>query len=398
MSSTDDGSISQEIVFLEALQRLLAGGDFTSTYKFAVLIGLIELSARYPAPSPELSHAFTTRQLAEQVIRLYWPQVRPFTPNSKGAPRLLRQNQGGQAAIVSAIHRFQQSLLGERIPPTHLDGLSQAHPGAYERLVRSVEWKLIEMPLPRLQEISRQTHEFIYSIGWTKIDVEPYGGPLKKIVHAYQSGEQTAFDNRVLMKPGVVNTLRRLRSITRDLVEARWVLKVQQIDPELKKDFSLRDHLFGLDRRNLTPVRRSLVRLQGGSCFYCGKQTRTHEVDHFLPYSLSRIDFIENLVASCGPCNSAKSAHLPAEQHVVRWVDRIRPNGATLIELQRVSEEAGWVSGPCSSLRLARLLYGQHPLDAGLWRAGSETVPWAKLDLLAQFERAISDCVDESDS
>ena len=41
-------------------------------------------------------------------------------------------------------------------------------PEAYERLVRLVEWKLIEMPLPRLQTMGQSPRAFIYdSIGTT---------------------------------------------------------------------------------------------------------------------------------------------------------------------------------------------------------------------------------------
>ena len=31
-----------------------------------------------------------------------------------------------------------------------------------------VEWKLIEMPLPRLQQIGDELDEFVYRIGWSK--------------------------------------------------------------------------------------------------------------------------------------------------------------------------------------------------------------------------------------
>ena len=39
-------------------------------------------------------------------------------------------------------------------------------PEGYERLVRLVEWKLIEMPLPRLQIMGQSHRPFIYEIYW----------------------------------------------------------------------------------------------------------------------------------------------------------------------------------------------------------------------------------------
>ena len=65
-----------EVAFLDKLQRLLAEGDFTATYKFAVLLGLVELSVEAPLDTD----TFTTRQLAEKVVALYWAQVQPFGP------------------------------------------------------------------------------------------------------------------------------------------------------------------------------------------------------------------------------------------------------------------------------------------------------------------------------
>ena len=39
-------------------------------------------------------------------------------------------------------------------------------PEAYEGLVGRVEWKLIEMPLPRLQMMGQSYRPFIYEIAW----------------------------------------------------------------------------------------------------------------------------------------------------------------------------------------------------------------------------------------
>src|SRR3954468_24781674 len=82
-----------ELRFLERLQLLLfdeGGGRFSSTYKFAVLLGLAELCVE----APPGTDSFTTRQLAERVVELYWPQVRTLDPQGavvrQGAdPRLV---------------------------------------------------------------------------------------------------------------------------------------------------------------------------------------------------------------------------------------------------------------------------------------------------------------------
>jgi hypothetical protein len=48
----------------------------------------------------------TTRQVADRIVEIYWPHTLPF--GGQGLPRVLRQNAGGQAEIVSTITRFRE--------------------------------------------------------------------------------------------------------------------------------------------------------------------------------------------------------------------------------------------------------------------------------------------------
>jgi hypothetical protein len=66
-------------------------------------------------------------------------------------------------------------------------------PAAYERLVKRVEWKLMDMPLPRLQLMGRAQSRFTYEINWEP-QVE------QRDVARYQSGEADCFNNRLLLK------------------------------------------------------------------------------------------------------------------------------------------------------------------------------------------------------
>src|SRR5215831_10939232 len=91
----------------------------------------------------------TTLELAEKIVEIYWPHTAPFGERASEA-RVLRQNTSGQAEIVSAITRFRLRYAPEAA--TNWQGRLVA-PTRYERLVRSVERKLIEMPLPRLHKM-----------------------------------------------------------------------------------------------------------------------------------------------------------------------------------------------------------------------------------------------------
>jgi hypothetical protein len=87
----------------------------------------------------------TTRDLAEKLVSLYWTHVTPF-PGQAGAITL-RQNAGTQAAIVSAVAQFRARHAPDRA--TTPGQARTAAPAEYERLVRGLEWTLVEMPLYR---------------------------------------------------------------------------------------------------------------------------------------------------------------------------------------------------------------------------------------------------------
>jgi hypothetical protein len=345
-----------EVRFLEKLQRLLAEGDFTATYKFAVLIGLAELSVEESLPG---DRPFPTRQLTERVVALYWPQVRPVP--QEGRVRVLRQNTGQPARIVSLVARLRDE--GEKA--TFLDEVRHARPGAYEETVRDVKWRLVEMPLPRLQRFPSGPDDFLYRIGWTVHDV----GRLEREVRRYQRGEPSAFDNRIQMLPGVISTLGRLHGLVRQLVEARWISMVRELNGEMFDDpVDLYEHLFGPQRAALGRLQVRLREIQEGCCFYCASRPRNAAVDHFLPWARFPDDRIENLVLSCPGCNSSKSDHLAAVAHVENWLRRF--TGPRYRDLTAISEQLRWPRGGQRTLAVAKHAYGRQPETAPLWIAG----------------------------
>ena len=113
------------IAFGERLLALLDQGTFVATYKYAVLLGLIDLCLEKTSRHGVAPESVTTRQLAEKVIELYWPQTVDF----RG--RTLRQNNGRQARIVSDILSFRDSLTD---PSVILDRARRQAPLRFERM------------------------------------------------------------------------------------------------------------------------------------------------------------------------------------------------------------------------------------------------------------------------
>src|SRR5687767_8851410 len=80
------------------LLSLLDESARTSTYKPALLLALVDRAQEYLDGG-----TVPVRALAERVVELYWPQTLEYPTTGD----VLRQNQGGQALIVSAIVKFR---------------------------------------------------------------------------------------------------------------------------------------------------------------------------------------------------------------------------------------------------------------------------------------------------
>jgi hypothetical protein len=114
----------------ERLIQLLDEGSFTATYKYAVLIGLMDLCMELTSATGSPPDVITTRQLAAKVVELYRPHCMPYPE------QVLRQSTAGkQAEIVQRVQRFRESI-GE-ISLVMARRVSEGEP--YEQLVRSVE-------------------------------------------------------------------------------------------------------------------------------------------------------------------------------------------------------------------------------------------------------------------
>ena len=61
----------EQLQFLQRIQQLLTDSSFTSTYKFALLLAITELSVEMGQDTGE-SLEIPIRALAEKTIELYW--------------------------------------------------------------------------------------------------------------------------------------------------------------------------------------------------------------------------------------------------------------------------------------------------------------------------------------
>ena len=354
------------IGFAEKLMTVLGEGRYTATYKYAVLLGLMDLCLEHSTASGAAPRSVATPQLAEKVLELYWHHTTPFPDPTS---RVLRQNVGGQAELVSAIARFRERQAGD--PSATLTRARIAAPARYEGLVREIEWKLVEMPLARVQVVGDQTDEFLYRIGWTQ-------GVRRSDL------DRPGFDRSIRFVGNAADHLVRLSGLLRPIIQREWTRLVARLNADIVPEARLEDFLFGVDRTSTAAIRGDLRDLQDGRCFYCNARLGgDFDVDHFVPWVRYPDNGIENLVASDRRCNGAKCDHLASASHVEHWLGRIESAKSDLAE---IASRARWERRPDRTLAVARSIYLRLPTDAKLWHLGRDFVPIERPRLVRAFE------------
>jgi hypothetical protein len=90
-----------QLTFLNKIQRLFAEGDFTASYKYALLIAISDIAVE-SGRDDDQPLTITHRRLGEKFVELYWQQSAPFRHGG-----VLIQNNGVQAAVISNIADFR---------------------------------------------------------------------------------------------------------------------------------------------------------------------------------------------------------------------------------------------------------------------------------------------------
>jgi hypothetical protein len=173
------------LALAEKVLAILELGKQSATYKYALFAAILDLCIEKTSATRAPPATLTTPELAESVIELYWPHALPYP--DKG---VLQQDggKGEQAEIVGAIERF--GLKRASASEDLLHRVRVGHQRAWQQLARFVEWKLIEMPIPRLQVSETGEDRFLYEYGWAQ-------GIKQGVVGAHQRGVPGEFDNRL---------------------------------------------------------------------------------------------------------------------------------------------------------------------------------------------------------
>jgi 5-methylcytosine-specific restriction endonuclease McrA len=319
MSSTP--SAEEQLSFLTKIQRLFNESDFSSTYKYALLISLADLAIELGKnDNSELD--LTNRQIAERFIELYWQQSSPYKTSKADDSGVLYQNHGTQAAIIKAIQAFRDEN-------SFNSPNSAQNSKEFKKLVTSVAGTVANQPINYLQNVG--------------------GGALPFLYERHASS--------ITLKKGVAYCLRRFQPLIQQLARSRWtdyIKKNVKNIPILGKKDDLNRFLFETSRKTLALVCKELKVLYGCKCFYCNKAAKELEVDHFIPFSLYPRDLMHNFVLACPSCNRSKSDSLAAKIHLDKWTELTTKNSKAIA---KIGDQVGVSSNLGTSVAIANWGY-----------------------------------------
>ncbi|WP_165728784.1 S24 family peptidase [Pseudoalteromonas sp. 31A1] len=296
--------MKQQLEFIAYIQRMLVEGEFTATYKYALLHAIADVCIEQPLQSEQSELKIDLATLTDKLIVLYWHHAVPFAPDKIGKDALLRQSNDTQSKVISLLYNCQQKNI------THLQQLKRSK--YYKTTHSEVLATLTKQPLWRLQKLSKQEVCFLYP--------------------------HTNSKEYITLNAGIADCFRRFYDLVTYLAKSGWLQKIQSITHNqalIGPPSQLQKFLFGIDRSALTKAKPVLVELQSNTCFYCQKPMKDDvDVDHFIPFSRYTNDLGHNFVAAHRACNKSKSNFLAAQQHRERW-----QNQNLVVNSQIISDE-----------------------------------------------------------
>jgi hypothetical protein len=307
----------QQVEFLGFIQSLLEHGEFVSTYKFALVQTLADLSLEKDS-SLDGTTRIPLEEIAAKFVSSYWMHSAPFH-FTDGTSGLLRQNSGRLNIAILRLLSEVRSMF-----PTL--GLLRQSGQPWKSLLRSVARQVRTMPLFKLQTVGRRQVDFLYA--------------------------NHLENEAIVLRKGVQDCFRRFYGIVLRLARREWLDMVSTLNPKsIRAPLDLAEFMFGSERNQWPGIRSLLREIQGEKCFYCDRRmvTGNEELDHFIPWSMYPNDLAHNFVLACPPCNAAKGNNLAPVEARDRWIERNTVYG------DRITNQANAIRLPNDALVCARV-------------------------------------------
>ena len=291
----------EQLEFLTKVERLLAKGRRTTTYKFALLIALTNLAVEIGSDSNDVL-VVSVDDIARQFLSLYWKMARPY-------PRLAEVLK--QSTNASKPAKMITLLIDEARHSESSYQRLRVYQAQRDELLAEAKLLLKRDVLYRLQVVENCPQPD------AEVDRFLYDSP--------RSLKESRAINHLTLKPGVAACLRRLRGVIISIAEARWAQWVREHNTNLGADYKLENFLFVPVRGRVTEYAERFYELQSGRCFYSGDKLAkpsAGEVDHFIPWSRYPFDSPFNLVLASRRENSKWRDQLKPAEYRDLWLQR----------------------------------------------------------------------------
>ena len=312
-----------QLAFLNKIQRLFAEGDFTASYKYALLIAIADIAVE-SGRDDDQPLTIPHRRLGEKFIELYWQQSAPFRDVD-----VLIQNNGVQAAVISNIAQFRSQTQASTV------NAARSAVG-FKSLLTKVTRIVVDKPVFHIQNLGGIRDQFLFESGLDSIT----------------------------LLPGVSYCLRRFQPLVQQLARSHWIDHIKRNKQNiamLGQDNDLEAFLFETSRQSLFIVQTGLRKISN-KCFYCGSTVTDADVDHFIPHSLYPRDLAHNFVLAHPSCNRSKSDTLAAKTHLHRWLEFVQFNAD---DLSQIGYDAGIMADEGSMDSVARWGYSNAVAGGG---------------------------------
>jgi len=312
-----------QLAFLNKIQRLFAEGDFTASYKFALLIAIADIAVE-SGRDDDQPLTIPHRRLGEKFVELYWQQSAPFRDGG-----VLVQNNGVQAAVISNIAQFRSQTQAATV------NAARSAVG-FKSLLSKVTRIVVNKPVFHMQNLGGSRDQFLFESG----------------------------TDCITLLPGIAFCLRRFQPLVRQLARSHWIDHIKrnkQNTSLLGQDNDLEAFLFETSRQSLFIVQTGLRKISS-KCFYCGSSVTDADVDHFIPHSLYPRDLAHNFVLAHPSCNRSKSDTLAAKSHLHRWLEFVQTNAD---DLSQIGYDAGIMADEASMDSVARWGYANAVAGGG---------------------------------
>ena len=315
-----------QLNFLRRIQWLLESSSYTSTYKFALLMAMTNLSIE-SATSDNSECGISYEELAEQFVQLYWTQTLPFSHQDDDSV-LKQSSTAGQAKVITSILKLQQETKTTSIRVARTCSTKN-----WQSTIKEVAQTIKNNPAKYLQSAEdKVSREFLYTYDSTS--------------------------NVITLKPGIAYCFTRFSKIINKLCQQYWtefVRKNRHNQPYFSDDVDLQKFLFHQSRQNLKVLESILINTQQGQCFYCHKNLKNNiEVDHFIPWSKYPIDTTHNFVLTDHNCNNSKRDYLAEELFYEKWLERNQRHGHTI---EQQAKTIGFITNQQRSETISQWAY-----------------------------------------